>query len=135
MVHAIPVEFVTPAEVQVLQVIHATGAQGEVVNNPRQTKDVARSSRDELARLSQKYGYKVVSPLWDKLNPKLPMTFAEIGISFGETAEVSKPTPPDAPDASDGAQAMEADPEVAPKPEPAPDVEPRPVKKSKKTLP
>lgn len=134
MVQTIPVRFITPAEAQVLSVMHKNGAGGPVILDVALTDDVPRDSRAELARLRHKYGTKAVDPLWPGLNPQLPQTFADVGLQAGAAQVVAPPVPADLPP-------LDAPPvETAPAPEPPPAPVDEPVakpapKKFKKTLP
>lgn len=136
LVQAIPVTFITPAEAEVLRVMHQSGAQGEVLSDitpsnpeaPEAKAALKRTSVQERDRLRWKYNCKdrktgahIVDSLWPGANPKLPTTFAEIGIEVGAPTQspVTEPEPA-------------AEPAATEEPEPVVEVKP---KKSKKTLP
>lgn len=89
---------VSPAEVLVLRAIHGHDAVSNVRLIPRQAIDKTPHA-DELARLRDFYTMKtedersIVDACFPGAFPRLPITFAEVGIDLGEEA----PAPSDDP--------------------------------------
>ena len=65
----------TPAEVQLLCVMHMPVIGKFPISDLKETADVKRTDAEEVARLSMKYGKTRVEGLFGKVNPKLPADF------------------------------------------------------------
>lgn len=83
--NTVPKWGVTPAEVAVLIAIHGESAVDDVNILP---EEVARSSREERARLLETYGRavdgeqkQIVAQLFPGIGARLPDTFAELGLA------------------------------------------------------
>lgn len=71
---------VTAAEILILRDIHGSDS----VVNPVELTTVKRSNLDEIQRLKDQYGSNVFSRVYPGAAPKLPETFAEVGVSIEE---------------------------------------------------
>lgn len=84
---------ITPAEAVVLQQLHGANAGGPVIQKPVASGEVDRTDKDEVARLVAKYpvrgksGEAVAKELFPGAFPKLPETFAEVGIEGVQAPE------------------------------------------------
>lgn len=87
----------TPAEVQVLVVIHHKTVGKVPVHDLVEDKtEVPRTENDELNRLCSKYGRELVTGLFGKINPRFPKTFKD-ALSIPDISEpaVEEPTKKD----------------------------------------
>jgi hypothetical protein len=104
----IPLKYVTPAEVMALRAGHGPVINGEPVTQVYVVGDADRSDKTELSRLTEKYKkllisskgqmVSVVESLFPGVNPSLPQTFKEAGISVLPEPPIIPPPPDDAPD-------------------------------------
>lgn len=89
----VPYTGLTPAEALLLEKLHHKNANGQVIHGARLTADERRNDAQEIDRLKQKYGPKHVLPLFPGAAPRLPETFAEIGLEVAPS-EYVEPAPP-----------------------------------------
>lgn len=98
---------VTPAEVVVLKTLHGD----ESVCKIKLVGSDRRSHREEHERLSKNYGEAMTpdgQPIFFKIfpasyDPRLPVSFKDIGVTFSTDSENPAPSIPDVPDMADGA--------------------------------
>jgi len=96
---------ITPAEAVVLQTLHGAnaGGAGKVIMNPVAAGEVKRSDVEEVNRLMGKYPVRgkseqpIVKELFPGALPKLPASFAEIGIENVAEPAKGKKTPAETP--------------------------------------
>lgn len=81
---------VTPAEILLLRQVHGVDAVHQV--SAKGTDK--RPHREEVERLSNTYGAKVVAAAFPGLNPQLPVTFKDIGVDAVSVAGVDVAKPP-----------------------------------------
>jgi len=83
MLNTVPKKNVTVAEIVVLRAIH--GGEDTVVNI-QPIKNDKRPHAEELQRLIDRYGAKVVTNMFPGAHPKLPVDLVDIGVNRGGEA-------------------------------------------------
>jgi len=89
---------ITPSEALLLRAKFGYLIEGETAPlNPLThlalTEDVERGNAEEYGRLCHKYGAPVVKELFPGVNPKMPVTFEEVGFEESEEPEPKKGVP------------------------------------------
>lgn len=80
---------ITPAQAQMLVILHMANSGGEPVKVIEETEEIDREDRDEIARLRRVYGVARVKALFGPNSP-LPATF-EDAIANGQTYALDNP--------------------------------------------
>lgn len=95
--HSVPKSGVTPAEFLILRACHSKKTGAPAITDITADTKVEVSDAEEVERLKARYPRKeqqaVLERFYDGMQPKLPQTFAEIGVKVAGLPETAVEVP------------------------------------------